>query len=374
MTATLNNPFVVYGYEGPEYFCDREAEAETIIEGLHNERNIALLAPRRLGKSGLIHHIFNQLAEQEPDTVCVYIDIMNTKSLRQFIEVFASHTIGALDNSVQAAMRHASNFFRGLRPTVSFDNMNGNPQFSLTFEDSQQQQTLENIFDYIRQQGKRCYIAFDEFQQITTYKETGTEALLRSYIQFLPNTRFIFAGSEQHLLANMFMSAKQPFYLAAQMVTLKEIDEQKYHAFANNFFRKQGREITKNTFERLYNLVDGQTWFVQCILNRLYANGAELNDADVDRAVNQLVGELTVGFENYYASLTSNQAALITAIAKEGRVKEPLAHSFIKRHQLAAPSSVRQALKALEKQQFVYSSPDGYLVYDRFFGLWLRNL
>ena len=28
--ATLNNPFVVYGYKGAEYFCDRQKETEKI--------------------------------------------------------------------------------------------------------------------------------------------------------------------------------------------------------------------------------------------------------------------------------------------------------------------------------------------------------
>jgi len=33
MTA-LNNPFVIYGYKGPEYFCDREDETEKMISAL----------------------------------------------------------------------------------------------------------------------------------------------------------------------------------------------------------------------------------------------------------------------------------------------------------------------------------------------------
>ena len=41
--ATLNNPFVVYGYKGAEYFCDRQKETEKMISTLHNERNITLV-------------------------------------------------------------------------------------------------------------------------------------------------------------------------------------------------------------------------------------------------------------------------------------------------------------------------------------------
>ena len=62
--ATINNPFVMYGYKGAEYFCDREKETEKMMTSLHNERNITLVAPRRMGKTGLIHHVFQQLEKQ----------------------------------------------------------------------------------------------------------------------------------------------------------------------------------------------------------------------------------------------------------------------------------------------------------------------
>lgn len=62
----LNNPFVVYGYKGARYFCDREKETEKIIKGLTNERNIALIAPRRIGKTGLVHHVFSHIRDRSP--------------------------------------------------------------------------------------------------------------------------------------------------------------------------------------------------------------------------------------------------------------------------------------------------------------------
>ena len=54
----IENPFITYGYESPEYFCDREAEAEQLMSLLVNGNHTALISPRRMGKTGLIRHCF----------------------------------------------------------------------------------------------------------------------------------------------------------------------------------------------------------------------------------------------------------------------------------------------------------------------------
>ena len=373
--AELNNPFVVYGYKGAAYFCDREEETRKVMDALQNERNVTLIAPRRIGKTGLIHHVFAKIEHEEADVRCFYIDLFATKNLAQMVQLLARKILGRLDTPTQSALRKVSELFSSFRPTLTFDPM-GNPSFSLDIAPDSEEQSLEQIFNYMKQSGKRCYVAFDEFQQITDYPETGTEALLRSYIQFLPNVYFIFAGSQQHIMTELFLSARRPFYLSSQMLQLKEIGEDKYLAFANGFFAKKKTAISGEVFHYLYTKVDGQTWYVQALLSRLYAYmdftpGVTL--PLIDNAVEELVNEQEVAFEDYYASLTANQAVLLQAIAREGGVKSPLAQSFIKKHRLPALSSIKTALKALMDRQMVCLYGGRYIVYDRFFAIWLRR-
>ena len=47
----IDNPFVTNGYAGPEYFCDRVDETAMLTNLLTNGNNIALMSPRRLGKT-----------------------------------------------------------------------------------------------------------------------------------------------------------------------------------------------------------------------------------------------------------------------------------------------------------------------------------
>ena len=67
------NPFVIKGYHGTEYFCDRQKESRQLRSAIANGRDVTLMAPRRYGKTGLIHNVFYHL----PKTYkCIYLDII----------------------------------------------------------------------------------------------------------------------------------------------------------------------------------------------------------------------------------------------------------------------------------------------------------
>lgn len=62
----IENPFIVYGYAGPDYFCDRKEDTDKLISALRNGRHVTLMSPRRMGKTGLIKNAFHFIHRQEP--------------------------------------------------------------------------------------------------------------------------------------------------------------------------------------------------------------------------------------------------------------------------------------------------------------------
>ena len=199
-----NNPFLISGYYSPEFFCDREQEARTILDALHNGRNVTLIAPRRMGKTGLIRHAFYHMKEQQPDIVTFYLDISSTRSLGDFVRLFATAVLEKLDSATQKALSRISQFVRSCRPVFTFDEMTGTPKVTIDVALAEEENTLKDIFEYLGSSEKRYYVAIDEFQQIAEYQENGVEVLLRSYIPFLLNVNFIFAGSKQHLMQYIY--------------------------------------------------------------------------------------------------------------------------------------------------------------------------
>jgi hypothetical protein len=371
----LKNPFLVIGYHDPFYFCDREAESKKIISALLNDRNISLISMRRMGKTGLIHHVFYQICEKDKNIPCFYLDIFSTQNLHDFVTALGKAVIGKLDGDTEKVIKRISAFFKSFRPSLTFDPVTGTPNLSLDIQPEQTEQSLQEIFDYLKQSNKKIYIAIDEFQQITEYPEKGVEALLRSHIQFLPNVKFIFSGSKKHLMDAIFSSANRPFYQSTQKVGLREIPIDTYRKFATNLFYLHRKTLDPAVFDYIYSELSGHTWYIQIILNQLFAlSQNNYSVQDVAEIINEILEEEDTTFKTYCEMITKGQLQLLKAIAIEKMVSKPFDAGFLRKHQLTAPSSVKLALKSLiDKTLLLKDEAGNYFIYDRFFSLWLRK-
>ena len=364
------NPFVLIGYPGPDYFCDRERETQKLVSWLENGSNVTLMAPRRYGKTGLIHHVFHNLPGGFRS---VYLDVYSTKSLAEFTQAFASAVVGALDSPIDKTLAAVARFFKSCRPTVSLQE-DGLPKFSFDVAPSTAEATLGEAFACLKDCGGNVVVAIDEFQQILDYPEQGTEALLRAHVQDAPQVRFVFAGSRQHLMGEMFATAKHPFYNSTDLMSLSAIDVESYAAFAGRFFAADGKPFDRESFKAVYDRFDGVTWYVQRVLNGLWVAGEGLSRAEQgETVVADLVADRALVFRDLYESQNEVAQRLLPRIAAARVVAEPTAQSFLSVCGLSA-SSVRSALSDLCARELVYRSESGYLVYERLFAEWLRSL
>ena len=370
----IANPFLVYGYEGPHYFCDREEETRKLVSALANGRNVTLAAQRRIGKTGLIHNVFNRVRNSEDDIICIYVDIFPTRCLADFVHILGKAVFEAVQSHSERLFSRVASFLSGCRPAISFDPLTGSPSFSIDIAPSMEEKTLSDIFDCLEKSDTPVYIAIDEFQQVASYPESGTEAMLRSRIQFMHNVHFIFSGSQQHLIYEMFLSAKRPFYNSTQILTLTTIPLESYYTFAENLFAEGGRTIDGTLFKFIYDSFEGHTWYVQTILNRLYETGGNITDkSQVTEAIKSIVRENTMVYQTTIAMLPDKQLQVLKALAKEGKTATPNKGAFIQKYSLKAASSVSSALMSLVDKDLVYRSQEGYSVYDRFMEIWLRE-
>ncbi len=370
------NPFPMRGYHGPELFCDREDEVHRLISNIKNGINTTLLSIRRMGKTGLLHHVFEILKRQRK-AQCIYIDIYADQNLRAFTNTLATAVMKAMPEKKPAGKRFME-FLKSLRPVISFDAISGEPKVSLDFQQSKEYElSLAGIFDFLEQQQITVAVAIDEFQQVAYFPEKNTEALLRTLIQNLKNVHFIFSGSNKHLLAEMFSNVKRPFFSSTQPIYLQPIPEEKYTAFIREQFTKNKRKIQHDAIEYILYFSKSHTYYTQAVCNRLYNSGIKnIGSEDARDHCMQLLKEHENIFFQYRNLLTPIQWNLLTAIAKEDKVHQPTSKYFLMKHDVGTASNVKRALEALLVKEMIYQENDDegayYRVYDCFLSRWLE--
>jgi AAA+ ATPase superfamily predicted ATPase len=373
----IDNPFVTNGYAGPEYFCDRVEETELMTYLVTNGNNVALMSPRRVGKTDLMKHCFQQDALKD-NYYCFLIDIYATNSFRDFVNVFGKSILEALKPKGRKVWEGFLNVLLSVRSEISFD-INGNPIWGLGIGGmTPPQTTLDEIFAYLRTADKHCLVAIDEFQQILYYNDNqNVEAALRTQIQQCANANFIFAGSQRHLMSEMFLSPARPFYQSVVPMSLYPISLERYWAFAELQFAKNGnRQISYEVVETVYQRFGGITANVQRIMNMLYmltpkneSCGVEM----IERAIDTYLGLSSEYYAELLRQMPEKQRNVFLAIAAEGKVKSISGGKFVNKYHLPSASSVVSAVKGLLEKDFITQADNVYYVYDRFFQLYIEK-
>lgn len=375
MKKKVVNPFICQGYESPEYFCDRIEETEIMTSTLYNGRNITLISPRRLGKTGLIWNTFHHIKSENKDAICIYIDIFPSKSQSEFVRMLGTAVLNETLSKSKMLGKKMLEMLGSLRPVLGVDALTGMPNVTLNVDPTQSEMTIRNIFAYLNKIQREVFIAIDEFQQINEYPESGTEAMLRSYIQFSHNIHFVFSGSKKHIMSEMFTSPQRPFYQSTDILNLAPLNKETYYQFANNFFETNKGGLDREVFRELYDTYDGYTWYVQSVLNRLYEKFKTVSSsAQLRETILNVVESKKPQYESLVMFLTDNQFSLLRAVAKERVAEQPMGKEFIKKHGLSGSSSVKTALDVLCEKELLYRMPEGYIVYDRFMNQWLQRI
>lgn len=371
----LNNPFVTNGYAGAEYFCDREVETKQITELLSNENNIALISPRRIGKTELIHHCFEQ-PEIKDKYYTFVIDIYSTNSVSDLVNMFGKAIIDELRPLGRKVWEKFINIVSSIRSEISFD-INGQPSWGLGIgEIKNPEVTLDEIFAYLNNADKPCLVAIDEFQQIINYGDKRMEALLRTYVQRCVNAHFIFSGSHRHLMGEIFTSPARPFYQSVVLMNLKPLSLDKYREFAIDKFEERGKTLDRQVADEVYSRFDGITSYMQRIMNVLFLKtqkGSTCTTAMIDDAIDYNLDIASDTYEAMLRQMPEKQRAVFIAISAEGTAKNVRSGAFAKKYHLPSPSSVNSAIKGLLDKDFITQSGDAYVVYDKFFDLWIQR-
>lgn len=330
-----------------------------------------------MGKTGLIQFCYDK-PEISEEYYTFFIDILHTSSLQEFTYLLGRE----IYETLLPRSRKMANLFiqtiKSISGKFGFNPMTNLPTFNVELGDiNRPEYTLDEIFQYLSNADKPCIVAIDEFQQIAKYSERNIEALLRTHIQKSVNSHFIFAGSERHMMQEMFSSSARPFYHSADILELKAIVPEIYIPFIIGHFEKRNRKIAKENVEKVYNLFQGHTYYIQKTFNESFADtleGEECTLEIIQAAIDNMIASNDTIFREILSNIPEKQKELLYAIAKDGEAEHIMSANFIKRHSLASASSVQSAAKKLLEKDIVTEINKVFSVTDRLFAMWINKL
>jgi DNA-binding MarR family transcriptional regulator len=285
----------------------------------------------------------------------------------------------ALANVPQTNKLSFIQLLTALKFSVEFDTVSGqyNVGFNLVKPGDSKRSVSELLKTLSRQ--KKVVIALDEFQQILSFEEPEVEGWLRAEAQQYGSIRFVYSGSHQRVLHEMFGSNKRPFYHSAELMRLECIDKSVYTDFIINQFQKGKKIIPKAVAGFIYDYCFGFTAYIQLLCNHLYDEGQK---NITEELVLSVVGELLKQYEPFYLKikkpLTTTQFKVLAAIAQVKRVYAVTGNEFMAVAGLTNPSSSSKTVAALLKNDLIYTDTDEkgrefYSIDDVLFMRWLER-
>lgn len=373
----MNNPFIITGNIPEKYFCDRRDESAKMMRTLFNGGNLCLISPRRMGKSKLIRFCYDK-PECTDNYYTFYIDILHTSGLREFTYAFGQKVFDTLHSKSRKMFTAFVQALKSINGKFGFDPVNNVPVFNLELGDiSQPEFTLDEIFAWLEKADKPCIVAFDEFQQITKYPERNVEALLRSHIQHLTNAHFIFAGSERHIVTEMFLSSARPFYNSTSVMELRPIASEEYVSFVCHWFRVNKRIISEEDVLKVYHLFEGNTFYMQKTFHEAFINvtvGSACSSDVLRQTVDEMLEEAEDGYRQLLSRIPERQKELLYAVATEGRAEKIMGAAFLRKYSLVSSSAVQAAARKLIELDLLSVEDGFYFIPDMQFRMYLRRL
>lgn len=369
------NPFKFGDPVEGDYYLPRENFSQLLSQFLENRINVVLIGPRRFGKTSFVLNLLKDLEKNSYSTL--FVDIFNITSHRDFL-----HQMLRGLHSKKSWMDHLKKIGKSLinvRPklTTEIDNVTGQSSLGLSFEASQDKDVKEMIQDVLTSLdslGKQVIIVIDEFQKVTEIDDQGwLEATLRTYMQQMRNTSFLFTGSRRGIIYDMLNNPSRPFYRSCQPIEFPAFGEE-FSEWVIERFRDVGIKCDKNAVNHLRKLVQNIPNYVQMVCFYLAAEGkTHIGMAEVTSALTTVVHQNAYAYQTLLTTLSSIQQRALRLTAIEG--KQFFSKELLAKYEISGTPALASAIKALKAKGILdeEGSGKGTVIFDDpLFAIWLK--
>ncbi|MBN2542579.1 ATP-binding protein [bacterium] len=313
----MENPFPTGIPVTGKDLIGRKKEITEITELLKTGQSVVLIAPRRYGKTSIMIQVLKNLRNEGFFTG--EIDIFRISNLSQLSEAIIDTVVlnKKINNFVHIIKEKLSEAFK----KVEFKQVIEDFEFVLSLKDKSPNidDILEKALDFpekFAQKYKSKFImGYDEISDIM--KLDGEQLLkkMRSYFQKHKNTSYIFAGSLESAMNELFANKKHAFYRFARIYNIGNIERNVFKTAIKNKFKKNKTEITNDALDKVLNLTEGHPYYTQLICQLLYfenkVSRIPIQESHVDGALNKAI----LNEKGYFDEIWSRMRGIKNALA-----------------------------------------------------------
>ncbi|MBQ3289933.1 MAG: ATP-binding protein [Kiritimatiellae bacterium] len=365
------NPFKYGCVVAGENYCRRPELQRQLGELVKSGQNVVVQGPRRMGKTSLVVETVNSLR----GIALLYVDLFSVKSVGDFCRKVVAATAKCGKRSF---LERTAELVKSLRPVFTVDRDTGAPTISVDLKAARNVESVEEVMDMIASHSaaKRFCVVFDEFQDVLDIPEADAVlASLRSKIQFLPDTPFIFLGSVRNRMRDIFDSPRSPFFKSAISFGVERIEESAMTDFLIGRFRAGNRSIDRETVGKILATADYISGDIQELCETTWlvtGDGHRISAGDVAKGLEAVFARESRAFISTFGKLTAVQASVLKGLADPDHCKV-FSGEFLETYGIRNVGSVSKALKRLIRDEIIYEFNGEYLFENPFFREWVRR-
>lgn len=357
----MENPFKYGTLVNDPYFTDRVKEQQYIKQFVESSNHLILISPRRFGKSSLV-----KKAIDETHRPCITINMQQVTSVEDLASLLLK---GVFRLHQWERIKHYLSLFR-IVPTVTTSPLNNDMEFSFQPSVSSSHIILEDtmaLLERVSSPQNRIIIIFDEFQEILEI-ERGLDKRLRAIMQGQQNLNYIFLGSQESMMTDIFEKVKSPFYHFGMLMHLDKIPYTDFYNFLTDRLNPVAAGQSSEIAEEILSFTQCHPYYTQQLAARVWEllviDDSENVEHVTERAIRKLVEAHDLDFERIWTTFNRTDRKALQLLSVDSSA--PSADRTM------PASTMYSALKRLLQNGYV-TRTDSYAIEDPFFRFWIRQ-
>lgn len=347
------NPFKFGSIVDEPFFTDRVKEQESIYHFLDSNNHLVLIGPRRFGKTSLIQKVVNRT--QRP---FIYINIQQISSVKEFTSTILKRVFKTYP--LEKIKFYLSTF--RIVPTISISSLSDS--FDISFQAKADTSILLedsfSLLERISTPNEKLIVIFDEFQEILQL-EQGIDKKLRAIIQEHKMINYIFLGSQESMMKDIFENIKSPFYNFGEVQRILPIPYEEFFKYIH-----QRLNMDEEIIKEILNITSCYPYYTQQLASKVWELHTYYDDYKediVNQAAQEIVQNRDLDFERLWITFNNLDKSIIKAIAFEKSPFEDLSISY---------QTIYSAIRKLLKKGYIIDI-NKYDIEDPFFKMWIIN-